>query len=554
MSFEKLNLPEELLSAVSKLGYKSPTSIQAEAIPTILEGNDLRASANTGTGKTAAFLLPALKKVMSPPKPGCRGPRVLILVPTRELAMQVSNEAITLSKFLPKIKTVCVYGGVPFFKQKSQLSGKVDLLIATPGRLIDHLGRGKLDLSGVEMFILDEADRMLDMGFFEPVQEIYASFGTPPQTLMFSATLKGAVIKFSKKLLNNPKEISVAGQATERLNIEQRIHFADGLSHKQQLLEHLLSDTIVYQAIVFTATKRFAGELVEKLEEKGHRAAPLHGDMCQRQRSRTMRRMRDGKIRILIATDVAARGLDVQSISHVINFDLPTNAEDYVHRIGRTGRAGAKGVAISLVSSRERQYLRDIEKYTGEAIDIHTIPGMEPKPHKEGQPSRPNGQRKRNNNTKPFRLRGNPGHKRSGFGSGFNGKPENERSGFSSGPNGKPKAKRFGANGKPDHKRFGFNNKPENESSGPNDRPKAKRFGSNGKPAHTRSGFNNKPENEQSGSNDKPKAKRFGPNGKPENKRFESNGRPENKRSGFSSKSKPKQFGSPKRAKSKAFV
>jgi superfamily II DNA/RNA helicase len=399
MPFQDLNLPVELLEAIEKLGYESPTPIQSAAIPLISAGRDLKASANTGTGKTAAFLLPALAKVIPPPKAGTKGPRVVILVPTRELAMQVTNESVKLSRFLPKVKTVCVYGGVPFPKQKQQLSKKVDILIATPGRFIDHLRRGKLDLSSVEMFILDEADRMLDMGFFEPVQEIYSAFQTPPQTLMFSATLKGPVLKLSKKLLNNPEEVSVTGKMISHDDIEQFIHFADDLSHKKRLIDHLLSDESVHQAIIFTSTKRFAEELVGILKDKGHHVAPLHGDMCQHQRTRTMKRMRDGKVKILVATDVAARGLDVHTISHVFNFDLPTNAEDYVHRIGRTGRAGAKGTAISLVSLKDRQVHREIEKFTGQKIEVLIIPGMEPK--MKSAPPRSSGKDNRRKHIKP---------------------------------------------------------------------------------------------------------------------------------------------------------
>lgn len=377
MPFQNLNLPKEILLAIKKLGYESPTPIQSTSIPVINEGRDLKASANTGTGKTAAFLIPALTKVIPPPKGGSKGPRVVVLVPTRELAMQVSNEAVKLSRFLPKVKTVCIYGGVPFPKQRKQLSRKVDILIATPGRFIDHLRRGKLDVSSVEMFVLDEADRMLDMGFFEPVQEIHSSFQSPPQTLLFSATLEGPVMKLAQKLLRDPKEVSVQTKMTLHEDIEQHIHYANDLPHKKRLLDSLLSDDEIHQAIIFTSTKRFAEELVGTLKEKGHYVAPLHGDMCQRQRTRTMQRMRDGKIKILVATDVAARGLDVNTISHVFNFDLPTNAEDYVHRIGRTGRAGAKGTAISLVSTKDRQALQQIEKFTNQKLNALTIPGLE---------------------------------------------------------------------------------------------------------------------------------------------------------------------------------
>lgn len=415
MPFQNLNLSKEILQALEKLGFESPTPIQSASIPVISSGKDLKASANTGTGKTAAFLIPALQRVTPKPKEGCGGPRVIILVPTRELAMQVSNEALKLSRFLPKVKTVCVYGGVPFPKQKKQLSRKVDILIATPGRFIDHLRRGKLDVSSVEMFVLDEADRMLDMGFYEPVQEIYSSFKTHPQTLLFSATLEGPVMKLAKTLLQDPESVSVASQMTKHEDIKQHIHHADDLPHKKRMLNRLLTDEEIHQAIIFTSTKRFAEELVTTLRDNGHYVAPLHGDMCQRQRTRTMKRMRDGKIKILVATDVAARGLDVNTISHVFNFDLPTNAEDYVHRIGRTGRAGAKGVAISFVSSKDRQFLKQIEKFTNQKLEALTITGLEPK--KKNFDAQPPKRGNKSKHTKPpFARRGSKnkaGHSKS---------------------------------------------------------------------------------------------------------------------------------------------
>lgn len=410
MSFKEINLQKELLDAVEALGYTSPTPIQEQAIPTILDGCDLRASAHTGTGKTAAFLLPALAKVAPKPPLGISGPRVLVLVPTRELAMQVTDEAKKLSRFLPKVKTVCIYGGVPFPQQKRQLSRKVDILVATPGRLIDHIKRSKLDLSSVELLVLDEADRMLDMGFIAPVKEIASNVAPSRQTLLFSATLKGEVIKLSKELLNQPKEISVAGKMTNHDSIEQKLHFADNLSHKNKLLNHILSADEHNQAIIFTSTKRFTTELVDILKDQGHQAAPLHGDMCQRQRTRTMKLMREGKIRVLVATDVAARGLDVNTISHVINFDLPPVAEDYVHRIGRTGRAGAKGSAISFVTAKDHKYLREIEQFTGEKIATLVIPGLEPKT----KVTQPQNSKNRNNNHRRKHIK--PGHKRKRFG------------------------------------------------------------------------------------------------------------------------------------------
>lgn len=394
MSFTDLNLRPEILKALAELGFVTPTPIQAAAIPKALTGIDLSASAQTGTGKTAAYILPILNRWVSNPGRKWKGPCALILVPTRELAMQVAEETMKYSKYLPKIKTVCIYGGAPYPVQNKQLSRPYDILVATPGRLIDHLERGKIDFSQLEVLVLDEADRMLDMGFIAPVEQIAAA--TPPgrQTLLFSATLKGNVLNLSRRLQNNPTDISVDHEHAKHENIEQRLHYTDSLTHKFRLLNHLLTDPEINQVIVFTSTKRHADQLVDELFESGHRAAALHGDMNQRQRSRTLLRLRQGEIRILIATDVAARGIDVQTISHVINFDLPRNVEDYVHRIGRTGRAGANGIAMSFADVRDKGLVRRIEQFTGQPITPHVIAGMEPSMKNAGGP-RPGGSRNR---------------------------------------------------------------------------------------------------------------------------------------------------------------
>lgn len=375
MTFDLLH--EKLQKAIADLGHTTPTPIQEKAIPKVLEGCDLQASAQTGTGKTAAFMLPALNKLTSP-LPG-KGPRVLVLVPTRELAMQVANEAAKYSKHLPNIKTVCIYGGMPYPLQNKQLSKPYDILVATPGRLIDHIERGRIHLSRVQMLILDEADRMLDMGFVEPVEHIASLTPKNRQTLMFSATLKGNVLKLSKRLLNNPLEISIESNENISDNIQQQVHVVDNIDHKYRLLDHLLSDQAMSQVIVFTATKHQADQLADKLCVDGHPAGALHGDMNQRQRTRTIAALRKGAIRILVATDVAARGIDIPAISHVINFDLPMSAEDYVHRIGRTGRAGATGVALSFAAHRDHRTVQQIEKFTGQRMIQTVIPGMEPK-------------------------------------------------------------------------------------------------------------------------------------------------------------------------------
>ncbi len=375
MTFNLLH--EKIQKAIADLGHTTPTPIQEKAIPKVLEGCDLQASASTGTGKTGAFLLPALHQ-LTMGVPG-KGPRILVLVPTRELAMQVANEAAKYAKHLPNIKTVCVYGGMPYPLQNKQLSKPYDILVATPGRLIDHIERGRIQLGRIQMLILDEADRMLDMGFVEPVEHIASLTPKTRQTLMFSATLKGNVLKLSKRLLNNPLEISIEPTEMSQKNIEQQLHTVDNIDHKYRLLDHLLGDETLTQVIVFTATKHQADELADKLCAEGHSAGALHGDMNQRQRTRTVAALRNGSLRIVVATDVAARGIDIPDISHVINFDLPMSAEDYVHRIGRTGRAGATGVALSFAAPRDLRLVQQIERFTGNKMVPTVIPGMEPK-------------------------------------------------------------------------------------------------------------------------------------------------------------------------------
>jgi superfamily II DNA/RNA helicase len=375
LSFKDLELHESILKAVELAGYDKPTLIQQKAIPAVLTGRDLCASAQTGTGKTAAFILPSLNRLMTPSTKRASGPRVLILVPTRELAMQVSQEAIRYSKFLSRAKTVCIYGGAPYPIQNRQLSSPYEILVATPGRLMDHMERGRIDFGRLEILILDEADRMLDMGFIDPVEQIAAATPEDRQTLLFSATLRGNVLKLANKLLKDPVRIAVAPERARHDNIEQHLYLVNNLRDKQKTLDNLLGALTMDQAIVFTSTKRQADELTNDLVEKGHRAAALHGDMNQRQRTRTIRLMKDGEIKILVATDVAARGLDVQTVSHVINFDFPQSGDDYVHRIGRTGRAGAKGIALSFASPKDRNLLRQIEQHTGHRLIPQEVKG-----------------------------------------------------------------------------------------------------------------------------------------------------------------------------------
>ena len=384
MTFEALNLAPPLLQALAACGYTEPTPIQVRTIPLLLAGRDVIGSAQTGTGKTAAFVLPALQRLVALPakagsaRHGMTSPRVLILAPTRELAQQVAQQAAAYGSRL-RIRTVCIYGGTPYPVQNRDLARGADILVATPGRLLDHLDRGRIDLSRLEFLVLDEADRMLDMGFVDDVERIVALTPKTRQTVLFSATLDGAIGRLSARLTRDPARIEVEGESAAPVAIEQRVHFADDHSHKHRLLDHLLADVAITQSIVFIATKRGAQSLAQRLAGEGHAAAALHGDMNQRERTRTLQEMRRGRVRTLVATDVAARGIDVAGISHVINFDLPRQAQDYVHRIGRTGRAGAAGIAVSLANHNDRGALRQIERFTGSAIRAHVVPGLEPR-------------------------------------------------------------------------------------------------------------------------------------------------------------------------------
>ncbi|MBI3236889.1 MAG: DEAD/DEAH box helicase, partial [Chlamydiales bacterium] len=370
MHFSDFQLSAPLLSTLSEIGYETPTPIQELAIPKVIEGRDLIASAQTGTGKTAAFLLPALHNLSRATKTKGKGAEILILVPTRELAIQVAQEAKKFSKNLPHLKTVCIYGGVPYPPQNKMLHQPYDILIATPGRLLDHMDEGRISLSRVKLLILDEADRMLDMGFIDPVEKIAAQTSKERQTLLFSATLDTKILKVSKKLQKDPFEVKIAPEQTVNSRIEQRLYFADSFQHKLRLLEHILINAPIDQAIVFTSTKRQAGDIAMQLHDKGLKTGSLHGDMNQRQRTKTIDRLRRKQIQILVATDVAARGIDVATLSHVINIDLPYQLDDYVHRIGRTARAGASGIAITFVSYSEQRIIERIEKTTGSTVEV----------------------------------------------------------------------------------------------------------------------------------------------------------------------------------------
>lgn len=380
-TFLSFDFREEILRAVDDLNFKIATSIQEKSIPIVLEGKDLIASAKTGTGKTASFLLPLLQILSTSDLSQQKGPQVLILVPTRELALQISDEAKKFSKYIPHIKTVCIYGGVPYPIQKRALVKPYNILVATPGRLIDHMEQGYIDLSKLKTLVLDEADRMLDMGFINPIEQIIKSTPQQRQTLLFSATIDNKILPFSKKFQKNPEEIKLDEHKAQVNNIQKLLYYTDNISHKLCLLEHILTNTEnMDQAIIFTATQYQANNLSKHLTLKGQLSSPLHGGMNQRQRSKTLERMRKGDINLLVATDVAARGIDITTISHVINFDLPRNPEDFVHRIGRTGRAGAHGTAITFATPDQKKCLTKINSLIDSPMILQTVEGLQPKP------------------------------------------------------------------------------------------------------------------------------------------------------------------------------
>ncbi|SFH26251.1 ATP-dependent RNA helicase [Neisseria elongata] len=390
IKFADLNLDKNILSAVRSEGYESPTPIQAQAIPFALEGRDIMASAQTGSGKTAAFLLPTLQRLTKrSEKPG-KGPRALVLTPTRELAAQVEKNALAYAKNMRWFRTVSIVGGASFGYQTRALSKPVDLIVATPGRLMDLMQSGKVDFARLEVLILDEADRMLDMGFIDDIETIVEATPSDRQTLLFSATWDGAVGKLARKLTKNPEIIEVE-RVDDQGKIEEQLLYCDDMRHKNRLLDHILRDANIDQCVIFTSTKAMTEVIADDLYEKGFAANCLHGDMPQGWRNRTLMDLRKGRCKILVATDVAARGIDVPTITHVINYDLPKQAEDYVHRIGRTGRAGRTGIAITFAEVNEYVKVHKIEKYIGRKLPELTIEGMEPTRKRKSAGGKPKG-------------------------------------------------------------------------------------------------------------------------------------------------------------------
>lgn len=365
MNFIELGLPRRVASALEAFGFTEPTEIQKKTIPVVFSGRDLMASAETGSGKTAAYALPIIESIKSGSE---RKPRVLILVPTRELALQVEGQFERFSNNCG-IRTVTIYGGTGYEKQTRKLFRGVDVVVATPGRLNDHIERRNVDLSNVRTLVLDEADRMLDMGFTPQVRRIVSEISTRRQTLMFSATINKAVERSAAEFLQNPVSVFVNTSQVEPSAIEQRIyHVAE--ADKDELLVKILKDQPEMNSVlVFARTRRKATKIKKKLCASDVMAEEIHGDISQSQREKTLARYRDGRFSVLVATDIAARGLDIPTISHVVNYDLPDSAQDYVHRIGRTGRAGRTGTAVSFVSAEQRRLIRDIERVTGRELD-----------------------------------------------------------------------------------------------------------------------------------------------------------------------------------------
>ena len=378
ISFASLGLAEPLLRAVADTGYTQPTPIQAQAIPQVLQGGDLLAAAQTGTGKTAGFTLPVLHLLMQAPAAVKRAgrPRCLILTPTRELAAQVEESVRTYGRHT-QIHSLVMFGGVNINPQISALRKPVDILVATPGRLLDHAQQKTVDLSGVEILVLDEADRMLDMGFIRDIRRVLAMLPKVRQNLLFSATFSDEIRQLSKTVLNDPAEISVARRNTTSELVAQSVVLTEP-SHKRDLLSFIIRESGWHQVLVFTRTKHGANRLAEKLVKDGLVAAAIHGNKSQAARTRALSGFKEGKVAVLVATDIAARGLDIDHLPHVVNFELPNVPEDYVHRIGRTGRAGVPGHALSLVDKTETKYLADIEKLIKTTISRTTVEGWSP--------------------------------------------------------------------------------------------------------------------------------------------------------------------------------
>jgi ATP-dependent RNA helicase RhlE len=388
-SFDTLALSPALLRAVRELGYTAPTPVQAQAIPPGLAGRDVLASAQTGTGKTAAFGIPLIERLAALPRPKrgeARKTRALILAPTRELAAQIAANLSALAAHTG-LRVVAIYGGVGFGPQRDALARGTEIVVACPGRLLDLLAQGAARLDDVSHLVLDEADRMLDMGFLPAVRRIVAKLPRERQTLFFSATIASEIATLSRELLRDPVRVEIAPKSTSTAEGITHVAYTIDRERKTDLLLHLLGDNRIFSAIAFTRTKARANRLALALAKHGHQAERIHGDRSQAQRTRALDQFKKGKLRVLVATDIAARGIDVEDLGHVINFDVPMAPEDYVHRVGRTARAAATGDAITFVSHDEEPYFRDIEKAVGRRIDRAKTPQLPAAPERQEQPA-----------------------------------------------------------------------------------------------------------------------------------------------------------------------
>ncbi|HEX2139949.1 MAG TPA: DEAD/DEAH box helicase [Woeseiaceae bacterium] len=407
MTFQSLGLSAELLRAVSAQNYDVPTPIQRQAIPAILKGGDVLAVAQTGTGKTAGFTLPLLQRLAAVDRAsGPRATRALILTPTRELAAQVHQSVVDFGRFLP-IRSIAIYGGVSIRPQIAELRRGKDIVVATPGRLLDHVSQRTIDLSRIEVLVLDEADRMLDMGFIRDIRKIIALLPKNRQNLLFSATFNKETTELADRLLQSPERIEVAGKERTADTIAQRIYPVDR-ARKRELLSFLIGSGNWRQVLVFTRTKHAANRLATQLDKDGLNSSAIHGNKSQGARSRALRDFKNGQVRVLVATDIAARGLDIDQLPHVVNFDLPQVPEDYVHRVGRTGRAGLDGEAVSLVSPEEKPLLADIERLLKRSLPRTQVDGFEVSPgaaplreRSEAAPRKPGGRKRRRGRSRP---------------------------------------------------------------------------------------------------------------------------------------------------------
>ncbi len=413
VTFADLNIAKPILMALDRSGYVNPTPIQAQAIPFALEGRDLLLSAQTGSGKTAAFVIPLLDR-LSRATSFDKLTKALILTPTRELAQQVHDSVRTYSHDMRGLFCVPLVGGAPYNGQIRALNKGVQVIVATPGRLLDHINAGRVDLSNLEVLVLDEADRMLDMGFADDISDILKAAPTDRQTIMCSATWDGPVGKIAASFTKNPERVAIK---VESAHIDETVYYCDDFSHKNKILDKIVCQPEMEQIIIFAATKRSTEKLAKQLQDDGHKASFLHGDLPQSKRNRIVQDLRNGKCKILVATDVAARGLDVPALSHVINYDLPRQTEDYVHRIGRCGRAGRTGVAISLCSMDDRPQLNNINRYLNRKMEVSVIEGLEPKKSYVPSESKPKGRGRGRSNG------GGSGRGRSGNGGGYAAKP-----------------------------------------------------------------------------------------------------------------------------------